>query len=148
MILKFQTKNILLCSYRFYILLPLYNTHVIQSRGHLASELDPLGIITSEKTMGRDGLTRRANEDVLRQHSGFLFGNLFTFISFLNINQVSFFFCPKKKLKHNNFNILIYINEIRSVFSKTFVFFFLNYANHKNLNQINIQQAFLRNKKK
>ncbi|KAL9905480.1 2-oxoglutarate dehydrogenase-like, mitochondrial isoform 3-T5 [Glossina fuscipes fuscipes] len=45
-----------------------------QSRGHLASELDPLGILTVEKTVGKDGLTRRANEDVLRQHSGFLFG--------------------------------------------------------------------------
>ncbi|EDW69592.1 2-oxoglutarate dehydrogenase-like, mitochondrial isoform X2 [Drosophila virilis] len=45
-----------------------------QSRGHLASDLDPLGILTREKTVCKDGLARRANEDVLRQHSGFLFG--------------------------------------------------------------------------
>ncbi|XP_034656821.1 2-oxoglutarate dehydrogenase-like, mitochondrial isoform X1 [Drosophila subobscura] len=45
-----------------------------QSRGHLASEVDPLGILTREKTVCKDGLARRANEDVLRQHSGFLFG--------------------------------------------------------------------------
>ncbi|XP_075159949.1 2-oxoglutarate dehydrogenase-like, mitochondrial isoform X3 [Haematobia irritans] len=45
-----------------------------QARGHLASELDPLGILTTEKIRAKDGLTRRANEDVLRQHSGFLFG--------------------------------------------------------------------------
>ncbi|XP_073843847.1 2-oxoglutarate dehydrogenase-like, mitochondrial isoform X3 [Musca autumnalis] len=45
-----------------------------QARGHLASELDPLGILTVEKIQAKDGLKRRANEDVLRQHSEFLFG--------------------------------------------------------------------------
>ncbi|XP_061396186.1 2-oxoglutarate dehydrogenase complex component E1-like isoform X3 [Musca vetustissima] len=45
-----------------------------QARGHLASELDPLGILTVEKIQAKGGLKRRANEDVLRQHSEFLFG--------------------------------------------------------------------------
>lgn len=43
----------------------------------MASEVDPLGIVTREKTVCKDGLARRANEDVLRQHSGFLFGKFF-----------------------------------------------------------------------
>lgn len=49
----------------------------------MASDLDPLGILTREKTVCKDGLARRANEDVLRQHSGFLFGKFFyTTVSF------------------------------------------------------------------
>lgn len=63
-------------TYVYYIYINIYTIH-IQSRGHLASEVDPLGIVTREKTVCKDGLARRANEDVLRQHSGFLFGKFF-----------------------------------------------------------------------
>uniref|UniRef100_T1GXX1 2-oxoglutarate dehydrogenase, mitochondrial n=1 Tax=Megaselia scalaris TaxID=36166 RepID=T1GXX1_MEGSC len=51
-----------------------------QSRGHLAAELDPLGIINPESSISKDGVARRANEAVLRQHSWFMMGNLFLHI--------------------------------------------------------------------
>ncbi|KAL5281992.1 OGDHL family protein [Megaselia abdita] len=45
-----------------------------QSRGHLAAELDPLGILNPESSISKDGVARRANEAVLRQHSWFMMG--------------------------------------------------------------------------
>lgn len=57
--------------------------HENQARGHLASVLDPLGIVSPPDTVGQDGTRRRANENVLRQHYGFKFGNLFIFPVFV-----------------------------------------------------------------
>ncbi|XP_036338441.1 2-oxoglutarate dehydrogenase-like, mitochondrial isoform X1 [Rhagoletis pomonella] len=45
-----------------------------QSRGHLAADLDPLGILRTDIAVSKDGQTRRANEAVLRQHSSFFVG--------------------------------------------------------------------------
>ncbi|XP_016933753.2 2-oxoglutarate dehydrogenase complex component E1 isoform X2 [Drosophila suzukii] len=47
-----------------------------QSRGHLAADLDPLGIVGPEKTTSLDGSQRHAAREVLRQHYSYIFGDL------------------------------------------------------------------------
>ncbi|XP_070070536.1 2-oxoglutarate dehydrogenase-like, mitochondrial isoform X2 [Drosophila takahashii] len=47
-----------------------------QSRGHLAANLDPLGIVGPQKTTSLDGSQRQAAREVLRQHYSYIFGDL------------------------------------------------------------------------
>ncbi|XP_017126965.1 2-oxoglutarate dehydrogenase, mitochondrial [Drosophila elegans] len=47
-----------------------------QSRGHLAADLDPLGIIIPDKGASVDGSQRNAAREVLRQHYSYIFGDL------------------------------------------------------------------------
>ncbi|XP_052847447.1 2-oxoglutarate dehydrogenase complex component E1 [Drosophila gunungcola] len=47
-----------------------------QSRGHLAADLDPLGIILPDKGASVDGSQRNAAKEVLRQHYSYIFGDL------------------------------------------------------------------------
>uniref|UniRef100_A0A6P4E3N7 2-oxoglutarate dehydrogenase, mitochondrial n=1 Tax=Drosophila rhopaloa TaxID=1041015 RepID=A0A6P4E3N7_DRORH len=47
-----------------------------QSRGHLAADLDPLGIILPHKGASVDGSQRNAAKEVLRQHYSYIFGDL------------------------------------------------------------------------
>uniref|UniRef100_A0A336L549 2-oxoglutarate dehydrogenase, mitochondrial n=1 Tax=Culicoides sonorensis TaxID=179676 RepID=A0A336L549_CULSO len=42
-----------------------------QSRGHLAADFDPLGIVNNETQVGPDGIARRANEKVTRTYMQF-----------------------------------------------------------------------------
>ncbi|XP_017063507.1 2-oxoglutarate dehydrogenase, mitochondrial isoform X2 [Drosophila eugracilis] len=47
-----------------------------QTRGHLAADLDPLGIIGQETHVSVDGTQRYAAREVLRQHYSYIFGDL------------------------------------------------------------------------
>ncbi|XP_017059526.1 2-oxoglutarate dehydrogenase, mitochondrial [Drosophila ficusphila] len=47
-----------------------------QSRGHLAADLDPLGIVGPQKGASVDGTERQATKEVLRQHYSYIFGDL------------------------------------------------------------------------
>ncbi|XP_020817826.1 2-oxoglutarate dehydrogenase, mitochondrial isoform X2 [Drosophila serrata] len=47
-----------------------------QLRGHLAADLDPLGIVGPTKTSSVDGTQRQAAKEVLRQHYSYIFGDL------------------------------------------------------------------------
>ncbi|XP_017028858.1 2-oxoglutarate dehydrogenase complex component E1 [Drosophila kikkawai] len=47
-----------------------------QMRGHLAADLDPLGIVGPDKSSSVDGAKRQAAKDVLRQHYSYIFGDL------------------------------------------------------------------------
>ncbi|XP_043650817.1 2-oxoglutarate dehydrogenase, mitochondrial isoform X2 [Drosophila teissieri] len=47
-----------------------------QSRGHLAADLDPLGIVGPKKVTSVDGTQRHAAREVLRQHYSYIFNDL------------------------------------------------------------------------
>lgn len=47
-----------------------------QSRGHLAADLDPLGIVGPKKRTSVDGTQRHAAREVLRQHFSYIFSKL------------------------------------------------------------------------
>ncbi|XP_022218506.1 2-oxoglutarate dehydrogenase-like, mitochondrial [Drosophila obscura] len=47
-----------------------------QTRGHLAADLDPLGIVQPHGTTSVDGSKRNATESVLRQHYSYVFNDL------------------------------------------------------------------------
>ncbi|XP_033157379.1 2-oxoglutarate dehydrogenase-like, mitochondrial isoform X2 [Drosophila mauritiana] len=49
-----------------------------QSRGHLAADLDPLGIVGPKKRTSVDGSQRHAAREVLRQHFSYIFNDLNT----------------------------------------------------------------------
>ncbi|EDV50186.2 2-oxoglutarate dehydrogenase, mitochondrial isoform X2 [Drosophila erecta] len=49
-----------------------------QSRGHLAADLDPLGIVGPKKHTSVDGTQRHAAREVLRQHYSYIFSDLNT----------------------------------------------------------------------